>query len=187
MLASNWFDTLLWIFALGGTFFLILRIILMMIGGDFLPGNIDFQDLDLGSSYLSFEILSINSITAFIMMFGWVGLTCYKGFNLGKGITALGAVLGGFAAMFIISYIFSLAKKLVGYGSQFTINDTIGSMATVYQTIPAKGSGKIQISLPGDLIREINAISKTKEEIKSFTMVKVVEIINSETVSVEVN
>ena len=84
------FDTLfqqpaLWfsIPALAGTAIFLLRLALMLIGGDSSDGGVDLDadaDFDLGDGgdHLdpghSFEILSVQAIAAFAMGFGWAGL-----------------------------------------------------------------------------------------------------------------
>lgn len=178
-------EVLFWVCALAGTLFFILRVVMMVHGADGADDIIDHGAVGhAGSSDVAFEIISVNSITAFFMMFGWIGLTCYKQFAFGGVLSVVLAFLAGGLCMFITAYLFKLAAKLVSHGSVFTVKDTLGKTATVYQKIPANGRGKINVSV-GDMLREIEAVSEEKEEIESFGTVTVVRVVDNNTVSVK--
>lgn len=181
---GDWLERTFWIFALVSTILFFIRIGLMLIGsgGEDLEG-LDV-DVDIGDTDVAFEIFSINSLTAFFMMFGWVGLACYKQYSLSAPKSVLFALLAGVISMYITAYIFKLSKKLVSKGSSFSINDTVGKTAKVYQKINAQGRGKVQISVGGGMLREFDAVSEDKKDIESFTMVTIVKVIDNNTVSV---
>src|SRR5579862_1233725 len=94
-----------------------------------------------------FKWLSIQTITGFLMMFGWTALTCQKQFKLSNIITIEISVSAGTFAAIILRSILKLAKKLNSSGSIYRIEDAIGKEAYVYQRIPKGGVGKISISL----------------------------------------
>ena len=90
-----------WSCALGGTVFFTVRLILMLVGGD-MDGSMDGIDGDMDGdthSDAAFELISVNTLTAFIMMFGWAGLTAYKQFGLSVMVSTVIAIVkshGGF-------------------------------------------------------------------------------------------
>lgn len=172
-----------WYCAIGGTVFFMIRLVMMMIGHDFdSPGDGGIH-MDTHSD-AAFQLFSINSVTAFLMMFGWGGLTAYIQFKLGSTLSILIAIFVGIAAMFTIAIIFKLAMKLVSKGEEFKIEDTVGLNASVYQRIPAEGSGRVNVSLPGGILKELDAVSEDKSVIDSFKTVKIVKVIDNNTVSV---
>lgn len=184
--ATDMLGKVFWVCAIFGSLFFIVRIILMLLGNDF-DSNID--DLDHGQhmsthSDAAFQLISINSLTAFIMMFGWGGLAAYIQYSLGNALSIIIATGSGFIAMFIIALLFKLAAGLTSKGAQFNIEDTVGLNASVYQRIPATGSGKVNVSMPGGILKELDAVSEDKVQIDSFKPVKVVKIVDNKTISV---
>ncbi|HPB68467.1 MAG TPA: hypothetical protein PLT76_03850 [Candidatus Omnitrophota bacterium] len=188
-------EALFWFCALTGTVFFILRVLLMVIGGGLDSG----VDADLGThgpvdmghaghdgtvSDTHFEFISVNSITAFFMMFGWIGLTCYKQFLLNGGLSVVIGLLGGVGCMLITAYLFKLARKLVSKGDLFSLDQVVGKRGAVYQRIPAAGRGKINVVL-NDITREIEAIAEDKQAIDSFQTVEVVRVVDQITVAVK--
>ncbi|MCA9394369.1 MAG: hypothetical protein KC900_09220 [Candidatus Omnitrophica bacterium] len=175
-----------WSCALGGTVFFTVRLILMLVGGD-MDGSMDGIDGDMDGdthSDAAFELISVNTLTAFIMMFGWAGLTAYKQFGLSVMVSTVIAIVAGLATMWITAMLFRMAGKLVSKGAVFKIGDTIGLNASVYQRIPAEGRGKVNVSMPGGILKELEAMSEDKVDIESFKTVKVVKVIDDRTISV---
>ena len=156
---------------------------MMIVGADFEDGEMGGDDWS-DSTDASFEFLSIHTITAFVMMFGWSGLTCYLQFQMGANQSLIIAFIVGLVAMLITADLFVQAKKLVSRGADFKISDLVGMNAQVYQTIPVEGVGKITVSMAGKMTREVDAISADKVNLKSFQTVKIVEVIDANTVSV---
>lgn len=188
-------EALFWFCALAGTVFFILRVVLMVIGGTLdTGGDVDLgpdAHMDMGHpghagtvSDTHFEFISINSITAFIMMFGWIGLTCHKQFLLNGGLSVIIGFLAGVGCMLITAYLFKLARKLVSKGSVFSVDQVVGKRGTVYQRISADGRGKINVEL-NDSTREIEAIAEDKQDIDSFQTVEVVRVVDQRTVAVK--
>lgn len=179
-----------WVCALTGTLFFALRTILMVIGSD-LDADVDV-DMDVHGidghmdmhSDAAFELISVNTVTAFIMMFGWAGLTAYVQFKQGYAVSMLIAVGAGMLTMFITASLFNMAKKLVSKGAVFKIEDTVGLNGSVYQHVPADGRGKVNVSMPGGILKELDAVSEDKVDIESFKTVKVVTTIDDRTISV---
>lgn len=127
--------------------------------------------------------LSMQTITGFLMMFGWTAITCQNEFEL-KNTTTIGISLAvGIFTALIIHSIFRLAKRLRSSGSIYKIEDAIGKEAYVYQRIPKGGVGKISMTLQ-HFTHEIDAISHHQEDLPSFMRVKIIEKSDDKTVVV---
>jgi hypothetical protein len=176
----------------GGGFF-ILRTILMLTGigdtdtdvdadaGDFDHADVDpedhFDDIDHGDHGHhdgGLKLLTVQGLTAFIMMFGLTGFAVSRGSVLGSIFTIAIGILVGLFAMWLVAKGFALMKSLQSSGN-IQIFDAIGEEGTVYLTIPAEGIGKIRITISGRL-KVVDAVSQDKVELKTGTGVRVTEI-----------
>ncbi|MBS0648812.1 MAG: hypothetical protein JSS10_06285 [Verrucomicrobia bacterium] len=167
-------DTFFWFCALAGSGLFTLQFLLSLFGvGD------DHDAFDAAH----FKWLTKQTLTGFLMFFGWVGLTCKREFELSAVASAGWAIGGGLAAVFATALIFKMARKLHSAGTVFKIEETLGKEAVVYQRIPSHGSGKISISLHHHTY-ELDAISLNQEEIVSFTPVQIVKNMDNRTVIV---
>lgn len=164
-------DTLFWLFALGGSSVFVIQFILSLLGMDNHEESGDFK------------WLSKQALTGFIMMFGWVGLTCRKEFEFTNAASSLIAFGVGLLSILIIGSIFRVAKKLQSSGTVFKIDDAVGKNGVVYHRIPENGIGKISISLE-DFTYEIDAVSLHHKELASFTQVHVIKKSDDTTVVV---
>lgn len=127
--------------------------------------------------------LSMQTITGFLMMFGWTAITCQNEFGLQNTITIGISLAAGIFAALVIRSIFKLAKKLRSSGSIYRIEDAIGKEGYVYQSIPKGGKGKISMSLQ-HFTHEIDAVSHHHEDLPSFMRVKIIEKSDDKTVVV---
>lgn len=196
-----------WCFAIFGTVFFFLRVMLMVVGGfgaEDLDGDVD-GDLDmdpdgdlhggheteahhsdsLTASDAAFKLLSIHTLTGFFMMLGWVGLTCYKQFGLSAPISSALAFVGGIATMYMIAFMYKTMLSLASPGARFNIEDMVGKNATVYQRILDDGVGQVQYSDKG-ISRTVDAVSEDKKTIDSFEMVEVVRVMSPRRVMVKI-
>jgi hypothetical protein len=133
------------------------------------------SDGSLSSSDLKVvKWLSMQTISGFLMIFGWIALACQSEFELSIGST-IGISLGsGLFAARMIQLIFAFAKKLRSPGTVYRIEDAIGKEGYVYQNIPKGGKGRISVALQ-QLTHEIDAISYNEEEIPSFHRIKIID------------
>jgi membrane protein implicated in regulation of membrane protease activity len=158
----------------GGILFFV-RLILQLLGAghngdlglDAVHGDAGHMDSDA-----SFKILTLQGLTAFFMMFGLVGLALHRQSGAGAFLSILGAAGVGVATVWILGGLFSSAKKLQSSGTVDMVG-AIGSEGTVYTTIPAQGTGSVQIIMKNRL-REFDAVSHGKEELKTGEHIKVV-------------
>ncbi|GHU23658.1 hypothetical protein FACS1894164_08550 [Spirochaetia bacterium] len=179
---------LFWGAAVGGTLFFAFRVIMMIIGGidsGHTP-DLDSPDdihTDLQDSAGAFKLLSLNSLSGCIAMFGWSGLAASLQFSCNIPMSLLIAALCGFAVMILTSFIYYGASKLKSDGEQFNIEQTAGIIADVYIRIPAQGTGRIFCTV-NKIKHELDAISDTGEEIPSFVKVLIIRAYDSRTVTV---
>lgn len=172
-------DTIFWFCALLGSGSFVIQLISNFFG---MADQDDFNN-DYANDAKHFKWLSIQAITGFLMMFGWTAITCQKEFGLDDGFTIIISFFAGLLAIFMISSIFKVAKRLQSTGNVYNLHDTVGKEALVYQRIPKEGVGKISISLQ-HLTHEIDAVSNSQEEIASFTRVQIVQKKDNQTVIV---
>ncbi|MCD4781566.1 MAG: hypothetical protein K8S27_13615 [Candidatus Omnitrophica bacterium] len=178
-----------WVCALGGTFFFMIRFVLMMVsgaGGE--AEGLDGAEADGGGfdTDATFQFISIHTLTAFVMMFGWAGLTAYRQFLLSAGLSIFIAFLTGGLFMYLTAFLLKALKGLSSRGGTFNIRDSIGLRANVYQMIPADGRGRIHIAREGTNTVELDAVSHDKNEISSFKTVEIMEVVDGKTVSVKI-
>jgi len=184
-------EMILWGCALGGSLFFLLRIALLLVGIGADDLHVDAHDADMSDhggheTEAALKLFSLTSIAAFIMMFGWTGLTCLIEFEVGIATSVLIAVIVGTLTMIATAYVFSLTRKLTSEGADFKLSDAIGLVGKVYQEIPPDGQGKIQIPVNG-MVRELDAESEETEKIDSFSTVTVTGTVSPTVVSVKKN
>ena len=182
-------QSLFWICAIVGSTVFALKLLMLFIGGaDFdMDPDADFDTgdaIDGHHTEVAFKVISLTSISAFLMMFGWVGLACSEQYQLGSIVSLLVAVLIGTITMFFTAYLFKLAMKLVSSGASFNQNDIVGLKATVYQRIPAKGTGRVQVVV-GGVMREMDAITENGKELESFKNVEILKLGDGSVVTVK--
>lgn len=141
--------------------------------------DIDTSDPDSGN----FKWFSKQTLTGFLMVFGWVGLTCKNEFETSGAIAILFALGGGVAAFIMTGLLFKTARNLHSSGAVFRIEDSIGKEAIVYQRISNEQIGKISLVL-NDVSYEIDAISQSGE-LPSFSRVEIVKKLDEKTVIVK--
>ena len=170
---------------LGGIMFVV-RVILQFIGGmdDLDVGDADVDgDMSLGDSDASFTLLSFQTLTAFFMMFGLVGLALSKQNGVGGLFSLIGGLIAGGITVWVIGKIFLGMRRLQADGT-IHIANAIGEEGTVYLRIPPGGTGKVQVAVQGRL-RVMNAVSDAEEQIDSGTRVRVVKVVSGNVLLVE--
>ena len=185
----TWFSTMpvllqvFWGCAIISSLVFLVQMLLTLIGIDSTDTDVDFDGgdtLDLGGGL---NLFTIKNLIGFLVGFGWAGVSFY-GVILNPVLLTLIAFVVGllFVAMFVVIY--KQTRRLEHNGA-FDINDIRGRIVSVYIRIPAAGSGKgkIQVSING-AVHEFDAMTHGRE-LPSGSKVKVVEIIDHETVRVE--
>lgn len=146
--------------------------------------DVDFDGpdtMDLGGGL---NLFSIKNLIGFLVGFGWSGVCFYDVISNSLLLTLVAFIVGCvFVLMFVVIY--KQTKKLE-YNGVFRIDAIKDKVVNVYLRIPAngEGKGKVQVTLNGS-VHELYAITGN-EAISSGSLVKVIEIVDPETVKVEI-
>ncbi len=146
-------------------------------------GDVDAHGGELGEAYAVFKLLSFQSVTAFFMMFGLVGLALRKEAELVEAWSLLGALFAGAFSFWVIGKILQVMKGLQSSGTMSMAN-AIGQEGSVYLSIPAGGIGKVQVTVQ-DHLGVFSAVSRTGESIRTGERVTVVSVAAGNTLVVE--
>lgn len=171
-------DTIYIICAAAGGTILVLRLVLMVIGlddGDAVDlsgadGSLDDLNANHGGA---FNLLSLQSIAGFFTMFGLVGLGLLK-VNASEVWSLVGGLGAGALTAWATGMIFLSMRSLQSEGT-LSIKNAIGQAGVVYLTIPAGGSGVINVTVQGAQ-RTLDAVSEDGQSIPTGKIVRVVGI-----------
>ncbi len=179
----NGLEILFLVCAAIGAVFLLIRLILLSVGGG-VDHDVGFDLSDSGGdapldlhhvdSDVGFTILSVHGLSAFLMMFGLVGFAFYRQSNSGAPLALAGGFAAGLASVWIIGRIFRFFGSLQSSGTLAT-RDAVGSSGTVYLKIPAGGTGRVMLSFQGRL-REFDAVAADGSEIATNSAVRVTAV-----------
>lgn len=138
---------------LGGVLFLV-RGVLGLLGAGEGSDGMDFADGDaaLDGSGHSFQVLSVQGIAGFFLMFGLIGLVLSEQVGLGPLISTGGGLAAGVAMALIIARIMLSMKRLQSSGN-VQLSAAVGAEGTVYLTVPADSAqtGQVQLEVQGRL------------------------------------
>ncbi len=181
---STWWESLkfveqvYWIITIPATLLFIIQLILTFIGGDF----DDHSDMDVDAEIdadhgMGFHFITVKNLISFMAIFGWSGLACLDS-GLGIGITVFISVISGLIMMVIMASLYYFMGKLTDSGT-LEMKNAIGAVGDVYLTIPGKkaGMGKVQVKIQGAL-RTLDALTDELENIKTGSIVEVIDVIN---------
>ncbi len=132
--------------ALLGTGVLFIQLLMGELGGD---GALDIDlDIDTHADHpgVEFGILSLQSISAFFLGYGWVGLAAYRFLNVGFTGAAFIAVLAGVGVAWLMVWLLRTFLKLQN-NTNVSIHQTVGLEGEVYATVPPEGTGRGEIIL----------------------------------------
>lgn len=168
-----------WSIALIGSAIFVVIFILTFIGGGDVDMEADSADFENDDGGVGFQFFTFKNIIAFFTIFGWTGIVCIDN-QLSDLITLFISSVAGLIMMGLTSLLFFWMNKLTHSGT-LKIKNAIGVVGEVYLPIGANRSriGKIQINVQGSL-RELDAITDADEELKTSTIIKVVEVVSAE-------
>lgn len=170
-----------------GTLVFLIKIGLMSIGIGDIDADFDIDvdvDLDIdGDSTAAFGFISIQSIAAFTMGFGWGGLMGLKSFGWDVPMSVLTGLGFGACLMWILVLMLKGIYKLQSSGT-VNPNDAIGLEAMVYANVPAKGDGRGKVRVViSKRARIYNAITEG-ELLPSNSRVRVTRVDSDNTLTV---
>lgn len=173
-----------WIVALLGSIIFAGVFIMTFMGGGDADMDADMSDLEADDAGGGFQFFTFKSVVAFFTIFGWTGVTCMDN-GLSNMVTLLISFIAGLAMMSLTAALFYWMSKMVQSGT-LKISNAVGVIGEVYLPIGANrsSSGKVQIKVQGSL-RELEAITDSVVDLKTKSLVKVVEIVSDELLLVE--
>ncbi|MEM8606896.1 MAG: hypothetical protein AAGF92_07310 [Myxococcota bacterium] len=170
---------------IGGLAFLI-WVVLQFLGVDAeseVATDTDFNASEAsGSSDVSFTLLSFQGLSAFLTMFGLVGLSAHREGNVSAMVSFILALLAGLVLSWAISRLFAMFSGFQSSGT-LRIESAIGQEGTVYLTVPAGGEGKVELAVQGRLT-VMPAVADKRQLIPTGKRVKVVGVNDGHTLVV---
>lgn len=159
---------------------MLFQLVLMLFGMD---GDSDF-DVDDIDDHGTGGILSVRTVTAFFVGFGWSGVAALEaGWELVPTIVVSTLVGGVF-----MGGVFALMRTLYGmrYSGTLDYRNAVGSVGSVYLRIPAAmaGPGQIEVQVQGRL-RVVQAFTRAERELGNNERVRVTDLMDETTLLVE--
>lgn len=159
---------------------LLIQILLTFVG----IGSDHDAELAHGEHATGLSFLSVRTITAFFVGFGWAGVVI-----LNHGYSVLAAILGGTATGTVFLLVTAmLIHNLLRLQSSGNIDyrNAIGVVGSVYSTIPGaeRGGGQIELMLQGRLMMA-EAYTKAAPDLKPGSKARVIDLIGQSTLLVE--
>ena len=197
MIATWWaglslVSKILWAATLSASLIFIIQSILTFVGAD-ADGATDF-DIDVDTSMDGGDLSNIEggsnlytfrNLVNFILGFGWSAILLQDSIRPAALLIFVSAMIG-FALVAVVMYMFKWLASMQQSGNIDITTAAKGCEGKVYLTIPAReeGEGKVQITISG-AVREYNAITDSEEPLKTGTPIRVVDVVNANTVIVE--
>lgn len=161
--------------AIGGVLFLS-RFVMQLLGFHHdVSFDINTADLDLTHSDIGFKLLSFQTITAFLTMFGLVGFAMTRAQQAGALASVGAATIAGVLAAWVIALLFRGMGRLQSAGD-YNPKQAVGQRGTVYLTIPADGAGKVSVTV-NNRLSVLDAVAQDKQAIKTGDAIQVVDIV----------
>jgi hypothetical protein len=160
---------------------LLLQILLTLIG----VGHHDADFSGHGDHDTGIGLLTVRTVTAFFVGFGWTGaIMLNRGYSMTAAIAAGAAV--GAAFLLTTAFLIRNLLRLQSGGGNIDYNNAIGLVGTVYTTIPAAeaGGGQIELMIQ-DRLMMAEAYTKAAWNLKPNSKAKVVALIGRSTLLVE--
>lgn len=177
------FEKILWIIAVPSSVLTVAQAILEILGAGDSGHDLSDMDTELGGHDAGgMHLFSFKGVVIFFTAFSWVGIVAV---NSGLGV-AIASVLGlaaGVVFMVLFAWIFYLLTRMTEVGNT-DLNNAILQRGETYLRIPEKrsGYGKVMVKIQGSL-RELRAVTDD-DEIPTGTPIRVVDVIDTETVLV---
>jgi len=178
---------------IGGTLFVIRLVLQFMglhdhdMGADVDGAGIDAadagHDVGMGDSDISFKLLSLQGVTAFLLMFGLVGLAMSKQTNAGPAWSVIVGAVAALVTVWLMARFFSSMTRLQSSGN-INLSRAVGLEGIVYLNIPAEGTGQVELVIQ-DRMRIYDASSADKTPLKTGERIRVKSVIAGNTLVVE--
>ena len=195
MLATWWAELspvmkLLWGVTLTASLIFVIQTVMTFLGAD--ADSADFN-VDVDTSMDGYDLSNIDggsnlytfrNFVNFFLGFGWAAILLQKSVK-STGLLVILAVLVGVALVVAVMYLFKWLSSMQQSGNINVYKSAEGCQGKCYLVIPGEraGEGKVQITIQG-AVREYNAVTDG-DTIKTGTPIKVVEVIDANTLLVE--
>ena len=177
---------ILWGVTLSATLVFIIQSVLTFIGADVdSAADFDVDASDMGGDLDGgINLYTFRNFINFILGFGWTAILLKDSIK-SKTVLIIVAALVGVALVAIVMYLFKLLASMQQSGNIDVAKMAVGCTGKVYIPIPAErgGTGKVQITI-SNAVREYIALTDG-DAIKTDTPIKVVEVLNDNTLLVE--
>lgn len=188
---AEWWDALTslekiyWCFALPSSLFFLILLAMSFLGGEIEDAGGADSDIDADVG-IPFQFFTLKNLAGFFTIFGWSGLASLDS-GLSSGVSIGVSVACGVVMMLLMATLFYYLSKMTDSGT-LNAKNAINGIGEAYLPIPGKrkGTGKIQIRIQGSL-RELEAITDHESEIKTGTLVTVVDVVNGDILIVKPN
>lgn len=196
---QNWYEGLepllrvYWIIAIAVSVVFAIQMLLTVIGigdTDFdtsMDADADFSDMAAHDGTLdtggALQLFTVRNMVNFLLGLGWGGV-CFWNVVPNPVLLVIVSLLCGLAFVSMFLWMFRRVMRLESNGA-FRLADCVNQSCSVYLRIPAarKGMGKVQVSFGGS-VQEIQAVTDG-DQIPSGTLVKVVALIDQQTLLVQ--
>lgn len=176
LLENGFWYTFFALMAMTSTAFFLIRLMIAMVFGDSADSHDIAGDVGGFDTDASFELFSIQSMLAFFMAFGWMGLAGLEA-EWGMSLTVTFALVVGLAMMAFNGFL-TLTIRRFNSVHVYNPRTAVGQRANTYLTIPKGGRGQVEVIVSGAK-QVLPARSTVDFDVPSFTAV-VVEDIDSD-------
>ena len=181
---------ILWGVTLVASLIFIIQSVLTFVGADTDAGFDTDVDTSMDGGDLSnieggSNLYTFRNFVNFLLGFGWSAILLQD--SIGSWpLLILVSVVIGVALVAAVMYMFKWLASMQQSGNIDLAKSAAGREGTVYLTIPAAraGTGKVQISI-NNAIREYDAVYEGSQALKTGTPIRVVDVLDSNTVIVE--
>lgn len=191
------FMKIMWTITIAASLIFVIQTILTFIGAGGADFDTDASGLDMGGMDASgadaggtfdadpsMNLLTFRNFINFCLGFGWTSVLLHDKISSTSLLLIIAVIVG----IVLVAAVMMLFKWLSGMQQTGNINvykSAVGCNGTAYLPIPAErgGLGKVQIAING-AIREYDAMTDG-DEIPTGASIKVVEVINGQTLLVE--
>ena len=142
----------------------------------------DLTSLDRVFVFCAFVGILLFIVRLVLQIFGGDHGTDSSDGGTGSRVAIAGAFGAGILALFVMAKIYMLMNRLQSSGN-VDMNNAVGAEGTVYLTIPAGGSGQVQVSFQ-EKQHVLDAIHEGNEELKTGKRVVVTGVRGTSTLIV---
>lgn len=194
-MVATWWNSLdllmkvLWGVTLSASLIFVIQSVLTFVGlgsdGDF-DGDLasGFDDLAVTDADPGMNLYTFRNLVNFLLGFGWSAILLRDAIPSVALLMVVSVVIG-MALVAVVMYLFKWLNSMQQSGNIDVYRSAAGCQGKVYLKVPAErgGEGQVQISISGS-VREYAAVTDG-EEIATGKPIKVVEVLNSNTLLVE--